>query len=219
MFAVPFGLIGAFAGHFLLGHDFTLWSVIGMMAVSGVVVNDNLVLVDYINRNRDQGSPLRIAIREAGAVRFRPIMLTTITTFGGLTPLMLERSLQAKFLIPMAISLAFGVLFATLVSLVLVPCAYHIIEDIKRMFSSKTLLKMMPGGSTAYDGDQMVLAAAEENTKKQWHLGLDEAYEQGYAQGLNGKDNRHSPFDVDVLTASWEAGWDDGFDEYRRKRS
>jgi len=132
MSAIPFGLIGAILGHLLLGLDISLLSLSGMIAVAGVVVNDNLVLVDYINRRREAGIELSLAIREAGAARFRPIILTSLTTFAGLTPLMLERSVQAQFLIPMAVSLAFGVMFATIVSLLLVPASYYILEDLKR---------------------------------------------------------------------------------------
>ena len=127
--AIPFGLIGAIIGHLILGLDVSLLSLSGMIAVSGVVVNDNLVLVDYINRQRNAGVPIAKSIREAGAARFRPILLTSLTTFAGLTPLMLEKSVQAQFLIPMAVSLAFGVMIATTVSLILVPATYHILED------------------------------------------------------------------------------------------
>ncbi len=132
MSAIPFGLIGAILGHILLGLDISLLSLSGMIAVAGVVVNDNLVLVDYINRKMAQGQPLAKAIREAGVARFRPIILTSLTTFAGLSPLMLERSFQAQFLIPMAVSLGFGVIFATLVSLILVPSSYYILEDMRR---------------------------------------------------------------------------------------
>ena len=135
--AIPFGLIGAILGHALLGLDISLLSLSGMIAVSGVVVNDNLVLVDFINRARDRGLDVAQAIREAGVARFRPILLTSLTTFAGLTPLMLEKSVQAQFLIPMAVSLAFGVMFATTVSLLLTPSAYHILEDVKGMFSKE----------------------------------------------------------------------------------
>jgi multidrug efflux pump subunit AcrB len=136
--AIPFGLIGAVLGHMLLGLDVSLLSLSGMIAVSGVVVNDNLVLVDYINRAREKGLAVASAIREAGVARFRPIMLTSLTTFAGLTPLMLEKSVQAQFLIPMAVSLAFGVIFATTVSLLLIPSAYHILEDIAALFRRKS---------------------------------------------------------------------------------
>ena len=132
MSAIPFGLIGAIVGHIVLGLDISLLSLSGMIAVAGVVVNDNLVLVDYINRFRKDGRPLASAIRDAGAARFRPIILTSLTTFAGLTPLMLERSVQAQFLIPMAVSLAFGVMFAPVVRLVLVPASYYILDDMRK---------------------------------------------------------------------------------------
>ncbi len=131
MSAIPFGLIGAIWGHALLGWDMSMFSVIGIVALTGVVVNDSLVLVTYINETRTAGTPLLQAVREAGAARFRPILLTSLTTFAGLTPLMMERSVQAQFLIPMAISLAFGVIFATAISLVIVPSIYVILEDLR----------------------------------------------------------------------------------------
>jgi multidrug efflux pump subunit AcrB len=118
-------------GHVLMGMDLTILSGFGIVALAGVVVNDSLVMVDFVNRGRRTGKPLFEAIREAGVARFRPIVLTSLTTFAGLTPLLLERSLQAQFLIPMAISLAFGVIFATFITLILVPSIYHILEDIK----------------------------------------------------------------------------------------
>jgi multidrug efflux pump subunit AcrB len=130
MAAIPFGLVGAVWGHVLLGHDFSMFSLIGIVALSGVVVNDSLVLVDYINTRRKAGDDLGTAIRNAGAARFRAIMLTSLTTFAGLTPLMAETSVQAQMLIPMAISLAFGVIFATMITLVLVPATYLIMEDL-----------------------------------------------------------------------------------------
>jgi multidrug efflux pump subunit AcrB len=130
MSAIPFGLVGAVAGHLIMQYKFSMMSVVGLVALSGVVVNDSLVLVDYVNRRRSQGAPLQEAIREAGVARFRAILLTSLTTFAGLTPLLMEQSMQAKFLIPMAISLAFGVIFATVVTLVLVPVGYLILEDL-----------------------------------------------------------------------------------------
>ncbi|NOZ53174.1 MAG: efflux RND transporter permease subunit [Gammaproteobacteria bacterium] len=147
--AIPFGLIGAIIGHLLLGLDVSLLSLSGMIAVSGVVVNDNLVLVDYINRARQQGASVAKAIREAGAARFRPILLTSLTTFAGLTPLMLEKSVQAQFLIPMAVSLAFGVMFATTVSLLLIPAAYYILEDVKNITEQKLFRKKNLANTTA----------------------------------------------------------------------
>ena len=135
MTAIPFGMVGALLGHLIIGMDANVLSMCGMLALAGVVVNDNLVLVDTINRRRREGGgTLRDIVSEAGASRFRPILLTSLTTFAGLTPLMLETSLQAMFLIPMAVSLAFGVLFSTVVSLVLVPSLYLILEDIRAGF-------------------------------------------------------------------------------------
>jgi multidrug efflux pump subunit AcrB len=136
LFAVPFGLIGALLGHVVIGLPLTLWSLIGITAVSGVVVNDNLVLVDYINQLRLRGASMLSAVTEAGIARFRPIVLTTTTTFGGLLPMMLESSVQAQFMIPMAVSLGFGVLFATGISLVLVPASYLVLEDFRRFIGA-----------------------------------------------------------------------------------
>jgi multidrug efflux pump subunit AcrB len=134
MAVIPFGIVGAIWGHIIMGIDLTILSFFGIVALAGVVVNDSLVLVDFVNRFRASGEPIEKAIREAGVIRFRPIILTSITTFAGLTPLLLERSLQARFLIPMAVSLAFGVVFATFITLVLVPVGYQILEDIKGQF-------------------------------------------------------------------------------------
>ncbi len=131
--AIPFGVVGALIGHILLGYDLSLVSVMGVIALSGVVINDSLIMIDYANRKRQEHSALE-AISQAGLRRFRPIMLTTLTTFGGLTPLIFEKSLQAQYIIPMAISLGFGILFATAIILVLVPCLYMILEDIKGAF-------------------------------------------------------------------------------------
>lgn len=133
MSAIPFGLVGAILGHVVMGYDLSLLSLFGMVALTGVVVNDSLIMVDLINRQRMSGVPLDQAIREAGARRFRPILLTTATTFLGLTPMILETSLQAKFLIPMAISLAFGIVFATAITLILVPNLYRILEDFRAL--------------------------------------------------------------------------------------
>ena len=130
MAAIPFGLVGAVWGHVLLGHDFSMFSLIGVVALSGVVVNDSLVLVDRVNRERREGLDLVPALKAAGSARFRAILLTSLTTFAGLTPLMLETSVQAQMLIPMAISIAFGVLFATVITLVLVPATYLILDDL-----------------------------------------------------------------------------------------
>ncbi len=134
--AIPFGIVGAVLGHILLGYDLSLVSLMGVIALSGVVINDSLIMIDYANRRRKDHSAFE-AISQAGLRRFRPILLTTLTTFGGLMPLMFEDSLQAQYIIPMAISLGFGILFATAIILVLVPCLYLILEDIRLMFSTK----------------------------------------------------------------------------------
>jgi len=132
MVAIPFGIIGAIFGHLLLGYSLSIMSLLGIVALSGVVVNDSLVLVTRANELRkEQGGTALQIIQAASAQRFRPIILTTVTTFGGLAPMIMETSRQARFLIPMAISLGFGVLFATIISLVLVPSLYLIIDDIK----------------------------------------------------------------------------------------
>ena len=133
--AIPFGVVGAVLGHILLGYDLSLVSLMGVIALSGVVINDSLIMIDYANRRRRDHSAFD-AISQAGMRRFRPILLTTLTTFGGLMPLIFERSLQAQYIIPMAISLGFGILFATAIILVLVPCLYLIQEDIRLLFRS-----------------------------------------------------------------------------------
>jgi len=135
MSAIPFGVVGATIGHLVMGFNLGILSMFGIVALSGVVVNDSLIMIDLINRERKSGVELGQVLRDCATRRFRPIMLTTLTTFFGLAPMLLERSLQARFLIPMAISLAFGVLFATCITLLLVPSLYMILEDIKsRLF-------------------------------------------------------------------------------------
>ena len=129
MLTVPFGYVGAVLGHWLLGYHMSFLSLIGIMACAGVVVNDSLVLVTFMNRMREEGHSIREAAVLAGARRFRPIMLTSATTFAGLLPVMLEKSTQAQFVIPMAVSLGFGVLVATFFTLLMVPAAMVIAED------------------------------------------------------------------------------------------
>jgi multidrug efflux pump subunit AcrB len=129
MVAIPFGIVGAVIGHIILGYDLSLISFMGVIALSGVVVNDALIMIDFANRRRGENSAFE-AIHMAGLRRFRPIILTTLTTFGGLTPIILETSRQAAYLVPMAISLGFGIVFATAIILVLVPCLYMILEDL-----------------------------------------------------------------------------------------
>jgi multidrug efflux pump subunit AcrB len=130
MSAIPFGLVGAVAGHLIMGHNLSLLSMFGIVGLAGVVVNDSLVLIDATNRFRNEGLSAHDAITRAGGLRFRAIILTSLTTFAGLTPMLLERSLQAQFLIPMAISLGFGVLFGTGITLLLVPSLYMILDDV-----------------------------------------------------------------------------------------
>ncbi len=134
MICIPFGIIGAVGGHILMGYSMSLLSLFGIVAMAGVVINDALVLIDFANRQVRGGMPVKDAIMAAGIQRFRPILLTTLTTCGGLAPIILETSWQAKFLIPMAISLGFGIFFATLITLGLVPCLYLMLEDIKGAF-------------------------------------------------------------------------------------
>jgi multidrug efflux pump subunit AcrB len=137
MVAIPFGIIGAILGHLLLGYSMTMMGVIGMLALSGVVVNDALVLITFANARRAHHASAHDAVVSAGIQRFRPILLTTLTTFGGLMPMILETSRQARFLIPMAISLGFGILFATLITLILVPSLYMVVEDVQRLFGER----------------------------------------------------------------------------------
>jgi multidrug efflux pump subunit AcrB len=137
MSAIPFGLVGAIAGHLIMGLNLSLLSLMGMVGLSGVVVNDSLVLIDAANRLRDQGANTQESVIRAGGLRFRAIILTSLTTFAGLTPMLLEKSIQAQFLIPMAVSLGFGVLFATGITLLLVPCGYAILDDVHHMFGVK----------------------------------------------------------------------------------
>ena len=128
MSSIPFGITGAVLGHLFLGLNLSVLSMMGIVALTGVVVNDSLVMVDFINRYRSEGNSIKDAVLEAGPRRFRPIFLTSLTTFVGLIPLILEKSTQAKFMIPMAASLSFGVLFATAITLLLVPVSYLTLE-------------------------------------------------------------------------------------------
>ena len=137
MSVIPFGAIGAIFGHFIMGADLVFFSILGIIALSGVVVNASLVLVVTVNRLRDQGVGMVEAVSKAGALRFRPIILTSITTFIGLVPLMATANPATFFIIPMAISLAFGVLFATVITLFLVPCLYLILHDFTGHTDSK----------------------------------------------------------------------------------
>ncbi|MGH0036636.1 MAG: efflux RND transporter permease subunit [Myxococcota bacterium] len=146
MAVIPFGLVGAIAGHLLMGMNLSMMSVFGVVALTGVVVNASLVLVHYVNTRREAGDPLEVAVHNAGVARFRPIVLTSLTTFAGLTPLLFERSVSAAFLIPMATSLAFGVAFATVISLFLVPSAYLVLEDLNPRARRRTLTPVSDTG-------------------------------------------------------------------------
>jgi multidrug efflux pump subunit AcrB len=138
MSIIPFGIIGAVIGHWLMGQTLTILSMLGLMALTGVVINDSLVLVDFINqRHRNAGEALLSAVERAGVVRFRPVMLTSLTTFFGLLPLLLDKSSSAQFLVPMAISLGFGILFATAITLILIPTNIMIADDIMKLLNSR----------------------------------------------------------------------------------
>ncbi len=156
MAAIPFGMIGAVLGHIIMGYNLSLLSLFGLVALSGVVVNDSLLLIDKTNSNRRAGMSIYDAIIAAGSRRFRPILLTSLTTFFGLMPMMTETSMQARFLIPMAISLGFGILFATGITLLLVPVLYLILEDFRRLigFSEQHARQHLddPGKQTRSEG-------------------------------------------------------------------
>ncbi|MGQ8363821.1 efflux RND transporter permease subunit [Glaciecola sp. 1036] len=141
MSIIPFGIVGAIIGHMVMGRDVSVLSICGIIALSGVVVNDSLIMVDFINTARKQGYSLIESVTRAGTQRFRAIILTSLTTFFGLFPILLERSLQAQIVIPMAISLAFGILFATVITLILVPALYLLLDDFKRVMKGNKAKK------------------------------------------------------------------------------
>jgi multidrug efflux pump subunit AcrB len=138
MGVIPFGIVGAIIGHWVMGYSLSMMSLMGVVALSGVVVNDSLLLVDFINTSVGAGQDRHTAVLESGKKRFRAIMLTSLTTFVGLVPMLLSRSAQAEAMVPMAISLAFGILFTTVITLLLVPCLYMILEDIEHWRHSGT---------------------------------------------------------------------------------
>ncbi|MEQ9108328.1 MAG: efflux RND transporter permease subunit [Limnobacter sp.] len=152
MLAIPFGIFGAILGHLMMGYSISIVSMMGILALAGVVVNDSLVMVDYANQKVREGMSPYDAICTSGVRRFRPIMLTTISTFGGLAPMIFETSRQAKFMIPMAISLGYGILFATAITLLLVPCLYLMVDDVRRLM----------GTSPGREPDQIDLTKLEE---------------------------------------------------------
>jgi multidrug efflux pump subunit AcrB len=129
MLVIPLGTIGALLGHIIMGMTPSYLSIFGMLALAGISVNNSLVMVDYVNQRRAEGVSLLQASLEAGARRFQPILLTSVTTFVGLAPMIFDRSLEAQFLIPMAVSMGFGILFTTVITLFLVPCALLFAQD------------------------------------------------------------------------------------------
>jgi multidrug efflux pump subunit AcrB len=147
MMAIPFGLIGAVLGHLVLDMEFTIVSIFGIVALSGIVVNDSLILIDFINRAVRSGMEVERAVIESGRARFRPVLLTSVTTVAGLFPLLLERSFQAQFLVPMAVSLCFGLMVATVLTLLYVPALYLIVQDVIDLFKR--------GKQTTEVGDQV----------------------------------------------------------------
>jgi multidrug efflux pump subunit AcrB len=153
MSVIPFSLTGAIWGHYLLGLDLSMMSTFGLIAAAGVVINDSLVMTDFVNQRRAQGYSIKEAVVEAGTARFRAITLTSITTFAGVLPIMFETSLQAAFVIPMAVALGFAVLYATLVTLILVPCLYVILLDLRGPFSyiKRTVSKRKASSNTSSD--------------------------------------------------------------------
>ena len=132
MGVIPFGMIGALLGHIIVGIPFSALSVYGIIALAGVVVNDSIILVDFVNKSVKNGMDIVAAVIKAGTERFRAIMLTSLTTFFGLLPILLEDNLSAQFVTPMAVSLGFGIMFATVITLILIPCLYVVLEDLKR---------------------------------------------------------------------------------------
>ena len=132
MSVIPFGFVGAVIGHLILGQAISLFSLFGLIALAGVVVNDSLIMIDFVNKARKAGVPIEKAVVQSGKARFRAIILTSLTTAVGLMPIMLEKSTQAQFVIPMAISLSFGILFATLITLLLIPSLYMLQDDFLR---------------------------------------------------------------------------------------
>ena len=131
MAVIPFGFIGALVGHLIFDVSINMLSIFGLIALAGVVLNDSLILVEFVNRARLEEKTIEDALMSAGRQRFRAILLTTMTTFVGLLPMLFETSLQAQFVIPMALSLSFGIVFATTITLVLIPCLYRVVYDLK----------------------------------------------------------------------------------------
>ena len=146
MAIIPFGFVGAVLGHLALGFDLTILSIFGLLGLAGILVNNSIILVRTVDLHIDDETPLHEAIVEGCRERLRPVLLTSLTTIGGLVPLLFERSLQAQFLIPMAITIVFGLAVATLIVLVLTPSLLAIDEDIRAVFRR---LRRQPGDAPA----------------------------------------------------------------------
>jgi len=144
MSVIPFGLIGAIVGHIVFGKAVSMMSLFGLIALAGVVVNDSLIMMDFINKARQEGLNRFDAVIQSGTARFRAIILTSLTTAGGLLPIMLETSTQAQFVIPMAISMSFGIIFATVITLFLIPCLYLLLLDFKEWFGIGEEAEVVP---------------------------------------------------------------------------
>ena len=146
MSVIPFGIIGAIFGHMVLGLAVTSLSMFGIIALSGVVVNDSLIMVDFVNKEMAEGRSITVAAVRSGKMRFRAILLTSLTTFFGLIPIATETSTEAQMVVPMAVSLAFGIIFSTTITLVLVPCLYNVLGDVRKLFGSPQKLHEAPQG-------------------------------------------------------------------------
>ncbi len=144
MSIIPFGLIGAIVGHLVMGFDLSILSLVALLGLSGILVNDSIILVTSIDERQRAGEPMHLAIVAGAQDRLRAVILTSMTTIGGLLPLMFETSFQAQFLIPIAITMVFGLLFATILVLVLVPCLLGVMEDLKRLFGVERPLVPAP---------------------------------------------------------------------------
>jgi multidrug efflux pump subunit AcrB len=156
MLVIPLGTVGALLGHIIMGMTPSFLSIFGMLALAGISVNNALVMVDYVNQRRAEGTTLLQAALEAGVRRFQPIMLTSVTTFVGLAPMIFDRSLEAQFLIPMAVSMGFGILFTTVITLYLVPCALLFADDAGRVLTQvyRWYLRPFQSAVGVPDGDE-----------------------------------------------------------------
>ena len=153
MSVIPFGAIGAVIGHLLMGMSMSMFSLFGLIALAGVVVNDSLIMIDFINKAREEGKPIRQAVIESGTQRFRAIFLTSVTTAAGLAPILFETSMMAAFVVPAAVSLAFGIVFATVITLFLIPSLYMLQDDgfawIARLRGREAGRSQIPDSETA----------------------------------------------------------------------